>query len=198
MAKNRNTPTDSETVIDLSEVLAQEVEINHQAAPFTPEFENIEQATFNDADIEAEEQENAEIKVDDSEYNKEKIFLNPRDTAETLVGALDGLQSLGLPILFKKTHFTSKELEILDKLDTTGATAYPLNSVENNVLLKFQKYQKVIEKIPFTDSENRRLIDSTTRYVQQTEMKMTPLQALIVSFTDVSIKRFGLYQTLNS
>lgn len=195
MAKTRQPET--EETINLSDILSQEVEITASPATFTPEFENIEQATFDDEAITKKEVEEEQKIIDDSEYSKETIFLNPRDTAETLVGTLDGLQSLGLPFLFKKSYFTGKELEILDTLDTTGATAYPLNSPEQKILAKQIKFQKIVEKIPFTDSENRRLIESTTRYVQQTEMKMTPLTALLISFTDVSLKRVGLFQQLD-
>lgn len=120
-------------------------------------------------------------------------FIDPIGTAESLIDAIDGVQSLVLPYLRKMHVFTKKELEVLDTLDTTGSTVYtPADSIEARLLVKYKRHEAILAKVPFTDSERKRLVNGTARYVEQTDMKLTPLQALIASFSGVILKRAQL------
>jgi hypothetical protein len=51
------------------------------------------------------------------------------------------------------------------------------------------------EKFPFNDSEKRRLINGTARYVKQVDLKLTPLTGLLMVFAGVATKRFSIYNS---
>jgi hypothetical protein len=84
---------------------------------------------------------------------------------------------------------------MLQNMDTTGNTVYSGECPENAVLRKWVKHQKLMEKVPFSPGELRRLISSTARYVETVNMQLTPIQALALSFSEVIMKRSAMFFT---
>ncbi|TKB96860.1 hypothetical protein [Pedobacter cryophilus] len=199
MAKIKKIEVQQPETIDIANILSQEVEVGSTQPVFDfPDTENPDpEFDFPDKVIDENEVTEKGTPIDDTEYSQETLYLNPRDTAESIVGCLDGLQSFGIPMLLKSKLFTAKESEILDSIDTTGATLYHENSPEKKLLNRYLKYLTVVDKIPFTSDETRRLVDGTTRYVKVTNMKMTPLTGLLLAFGDVTAKRFTLFNSID-
>ncbi|MFD2581514.1 hypothetical protein ACFSR6_03370 [Pedobacter vanadiisoli] len=122
-------------------------------------------------------------------------YMPPDHIGETIVNTLDGLQSSVLPFLLEMKVFTKKEKELLQTIDTTGSTPYPLNSQENNLLEKWKRHQEKVKQVPFNDGEKTRLIAATARYAETTEMKLSPLEGLMLSFSEVVFKRGAMFFT---
>lgn len=120
-------------------------------------------------------------------------YMPPDHIGETIVNTLDGLQSSVLPFLIEMKVFTKKEKELLQTIDTTGSTPYPLNSQENTLLEKWKRHQDKIKNVPFSDGEKSRLITATSRYAETTEMKLSPLEGLMLSFSEVVFKRGAMF-----
>ncbi|MBK0383542.1 hypothetical protein I5M32_11295 [Pedobacter sp. SD-b] len=192
-------PKATENTINLLDILSEKVEVKDNPAVFNidvseenfrPEFE---EEIIEDLD----EKEDQGQLIDDSEYSDEPMYLNPKDTAESIVGCIDGLQAFGLPIFLKKSVFTAKELEMLDTLDTTGGTIYRENSPEKKILNRYNKYLSIVDQFPFSEGEKRRLVDGTARYVKVTNLKMSPLTGLMLAFGDVTAKRISLFNSID-
>lgn len=183
MSKNHNQQNNRAQVISLDEVLSSPVIDNTRI----PHFELDPEETIEDAQ---------EVSFDPEPEPAEPIsdepagdFMSAKDIGETIVDFLDGLQSSGIPYLRELKVFSKKEKELLQTIDKSGNTVYSPNSAESNVLAKWKKHQKIIDKIPFTPSETKRLVNATARYAETTNMRVTPLQGLLLAYSGVITKR---------
>jgi hypothetical protein len=187
MSKKNPEPQNNNNVFDLTEILSKPVANQNVDPIFRLDEENaIEDAQFDDAPIEV-------IQDDEPVDNEDNGFMSSKDIAESIVNLLDGLQSSVIPFMLEKKTFTAKELELLQSLDTSGKTVYSQNSPESAVLAKYLKHKKTIEKIPFSNGETRRLVNATARYAETTKMKVTPLQGLMISYSEVIVKRTSVF-----
>lgn len=135
----------------------------------------------------------SQMPQDDSQFQPGDMpTVSFADCAESIIDMIDGLQSSTLPFIRERKVFTQREREILDGLDTTGGTIYPEGSPEKKVLNKWNRHLQVIEKIPFTERERRMLVNGTARYCQQTNLQMSPLETLLMSFAGVATRRFHI------
>jgi hypothetical protein len=192
MAKKTNNNPE---IIDIASILSQEVHVSENTAVMLPDDEDFQEPEFLEDDNPKIDENGDQQYADDSQYDNDPIILSANDTAESLIDALDGLQTFGLSVFVKKKMFTDKENEILQTLDTTGGTAYPVNSPEEKILKRYNRYLALEEKFPFNDSEKRRLINGTARYVKQVDLKLTPLTGLLMVFAGVATKRFSIYNS---
>jgi len=186
-----------DNVLDLKNILSRPVaNANKQEFFVLDENEPIEPA--NDVQFDEiiqeetrqqqhQEAEQAQV-VDDS-------FMPHRDMAETIVNLLDGLQSSFLPLLIEKKTFTEKERELLQTLDTTGSIAYPTDSKEAKLLIKWKYYESKVNKVPFKPGETKRLVNATERYAKTVDLKLTPLQGLMAAYSEVIFTRGKLILT---
>lgn len=188
MSKKNPEPQNNNNIFDLTEILSKPVANQNVDPIFRLDEENvIEHAQFDDEPVEVIEP--TETVVDDEDTG----FMSSKDIAESIVNLLDGLQSSVIPFMLEKKTFTVKELELLQTLDTSGKTVYSQNSPESAVLAKYLKYKKTVEKIPFSSGETRRLVNATARYAETTQMKVTPLQGLMISYSEVIVKRTAVF-----
>jgi hypothetical protein len=125
MAKKTNNNPE---IIDIASILSQEVHVSENTAVMLPDDEDFQEPEFLEDDNPKIDENGDQQYADDSQYDNDPIILSANDTAESLIDALDGLQTFGLSVFVKKKMFTDKENEILQTLDTTGGTAYPVNS----------------------------------------------------------------------
>ncbi|WP_025142736.1 hypothetical protein [Pedobacter jeongneungensis] len=171
--------------VDLGNVLSKKV----QVTPITVLDEPASNLVMDDpAPVEIIEPE-----VIEDRSEPEHGYMLPEHIAETIVNCLDGLQSWIIPIARKKMIFTDRELELLQTMDTTGGTVYPKNSPENTVMDKLLKHKEVIKIIPFDEGEKSRLVASTARYAETTEMKVSPLSGLMLAYGEVFLKRAAIF-----
>ena len=168
--------------MDLTDILSKEVEVKAQPAVLEEEPET--------AVIEMPEPEQAE---EDAWQEPEPKAMPNHHLAATIVGVIDGLQSSILPMLRKNALFTAKELEILDKMDTTGGTVYPANSPEYKVLAKWKKHIAFAGILPFTKDEKDRLIAATERYAASVQLQVSPFTGLLLAFGEVAGTRFAYF-----
>ncbi|MBC8051892.1 MAG: hypothetical protein H7Y13_02390 [Sphingobacteriaceae bacterium] len=185
--KNAQSITET-TFTDISDVLRQPVSSTSQLLT-EPEFEpeNDTETVF---EPEPEPEVITEVETITQEpEDSDEVFMSHADTASTIVESIDGLQSSVIPYLLENKTFKGEELEILDNLDKTGQTIYPAGSKEAILLVRWKRYQDVIAKIPFNTAEKRRLTLATANYVKTIDLKMTPMQTLLMAWSEVIIKR---------
>ena len=169
---------------DLKDILSAQVSVAEPVAILDTEFDEPE------LEPEAPAEEIPETIVTEEIPNSEPPKAMPHSHfAQTIVGLVDGLQSSLIPMWRKKTLFTGKELEILDTLDTTGGTAYPLNSPENRVFMKWKKHIEVAQALPFTPAETDRLVAATERYANTMQITVSPFTGLLMAFGEVAATR---------
>lgn len=186
--KNAQTVTETTTYTDISAVLSRPVSSPSQSLA-DPEFiEETDPETVFEPEPEPEVITEVETMPQEPE-DSDEVFMSHADTASTIVESIDGLQSSIIPYLLENKSFKGEELEILENLDKTGQTIYPAGSKEAILLLRWKRYQDVIAKIPFNTAEKRRLTLATANYVKTIDLKMTPLQTLMMAWSEVIIKR---------
>jgi hypothetical protein len=184
--------------VDLEDILSRRV-----IADAVPVFDNtvdgdnddeIQKVEFHQVDpAEYNENNNQNGKYHDDEAYQQptESFMSPEDIAENIVNLLDGLQSSIIPYLREKKIFNEKELEQLAKLDKNAA--YDVNSKEYALVSKWHRHQQIIKTIPFDEGETIRLKAATASYAATTNMKVTPLQGLIMAYSEVVIKRVPIF-----
>lgn len=195
MAKKNSENNNGAHVLDMADILARPVVSAPQAAEFfepDPE-QNIEQAE--NAAVFAEEPE-VITQEDDPHATADDGFMPAKDIAELLVNLVDGFQSSTLPVLLERKMFTEKERDALQDMDLSGGTVYTPETGPQAMLLKKWKYYKgQVEKVPFSTGESRRLINATERYAKTVDLKVTPLQGLLMAFSEVTVKRAKIFFT---
>lgn len=170
--------------MDLKDILSAKI--------IVPETTVVMDAELDEAEFEPEQpveeipETIAAEEIPDSDPPKAMPHLH---LAQTIVGLIDGLQSSLIPQWRKKSLFTAKEQEILENLDTTGGTAYPLNSPENGVLKKWKKHLEIASVLPFTPGETDRLVAATERYVNTMQITVSPFAGLLMAFGEVVATR---------
>ena len=178
MAKNHNHNPE---VISLADVLSEPVKGNVTEPEFfvIDEENHIENAEFDEP--------LAEETIEPNPVLDNADFMPPQALAETIVNSLDGIQSLALPILREMKVFTRAERELIAGINTNAM--YGIDSPEGRVLDKYKKHLKIVEKIPFSPGEQKRLKASFATYIKLTDMKVTPLQGLMMSLGEVMLTR---------
>jgi hypothetical protein len=185
----KNNAINGET-LDLSDLLSQHVQSPGET--FKPELEeekpDINAAQFEEVPEEIEVTETEEIPFSETNPPADSgQAMEPEDFAAMFINLLDGLQTAFLPGLIEKRKFSEKEAVLLANLDKSNQ--YPDGSPESIVLKKWKQHQAVTKKIPFNDGEKKRLIQSTATYAATTDLKVTPLQGLLMSFGEVVVAR---------
>lgn len=182
--------------VNLEDILSRRV-----VADAVPVFDNttddgnddeIQEVEFDEVEENHENTKQDKQFYDDEGYQQPtESFMSAEDIAENIVNLLDGLQSSIIPYLREKKIFNEKELEQLAKLDKNAA--YDINSKEYALVAKWHRHQQIIKTIPFDEGETRRLKAATASYAATTNMKVTPLQGLIMAYSEVVIKRVPIF-----
>lgn len=180
MAKNNNNQIHNPEVINLADVLGAPVAGNVQE----PQYFNFDaDSTIEDAQFD----ETPEPEVIEAHQMDAGDFMPPQALAETIVNSMDGLQTLILPILREKKVFSAKEREMLEGINKNSM--YGMDTPEAKLIEKHNRHLKIVEKIPFTAGEQKRLKASFATYIKLTDMKVTPLQGLMMSLGEVMLTR---------
>lgn len=199
MAKQAKTHKQEAETVNLDDILSREIKVDVPPAVLIQNDPPVDEVVFDDEVIEHETiyHENTtqqHYQAPDPGYQEaEQIFMSNEDLAENIVNLLDGLQSSVIPYLREKKIFSDRELELLQKLDKNAV--YDSNTKEFAVLEKWKRHQEVIKSIPFDEGESRRLKVATANYAATTNMKVTPLQGLIMAYSEVVIKRIPVFMS---
>ncbi|GEM_PF-4720825 len=199
MAKQAKTNKQEAETVNLDDILSREIKVDVPPVVLIQNDPPVEEVVFDDEIIEtetihAENTAQQHYQAPDPGYQEaEQIFMSNEDLAENIVNLLDGLQSSVIPYLREKKIFSDRELELLQKLDKNAV--YDSNTKEFAVLEKWKRHQEVIKSIPFDEGESRRLKVATANYAATTNMKVTPLQGLIMAYSEVVIKRIPVFMS---
>ncbi|ADY51456.1 hypothetical protein Pedsa_0884 [Pseudopedobacter saltans DSM 12145] len=199
MAKQAKTNKQEAETVNLDDILSREIKVDVPPVVLIQNDPQVEEVVFDDEVIEhetvqAENTTQQHYQAPDSDYQEaEQVFMSNEDLAENIVNLLDGLQSSVIPYLREKKIFSDRELELLQKIDKNAV--YDSNTKEFAVLEKWKRHQEVIKSIPFDEGESRRLKVATANYAATTNMKVTPLQGLIMAYSEVVIKRIPVFMS---
>lgn len=190
MAKTHNADSaeQAEPAFDLTNVLAAPVKSGNPAPTFSldPEQE-IEPAPY---ELE-EEVEQAQVITEPLPGNQgysdgeEPKSLSADDLSIIFVNILDGVQKFGLTLARKKVAFSEEELAMIDGLDHSPTTIYPAGTKEAIAKEKWRKHLDAIKTLPFEADEKKRLTDATMIYARTMEVKVSPLQGLLLAYSEV-------------
>jgi hypothetical protein len=173
MPRNNNNPE----TIDISDFLARPV-IDAPAPAATDSFFEPD----GDAEI-VEENAHFDAAPDQAETADTVTETMPYDMmAEMVIGGIDSFQSLALTFWLEKKTFTKNELEIIASL-TDGAIT------ETALMDKMKRFDKKKNQIPFSPQEEKALVKAFAIYAKTINLKLTPFEALMISFGGVVAKR---------
>jgi hypothetical protein len=111
--------------------------------------------------------------------------LSPDDLAIIAVNVFDGLQQFGLAMLSKSMMLNADERELLTTLDTSEKVIYPEGSKDAIAMAKYRKHLAMVKELPFKPDEKQRLQDAGIIYARTLDLKVTPLQGIMMALTEV-------------
>ena len=186
MSKTRSTngPDQDNDTIDLTSILSRQVEPRDEVH-FTPIIEETSDEPF----IEPEPERVEEIREEPAAEPGSHDRLSYADIGAMIVDGFDGVQSFLFALGSRYMKLSAEERALLPNLDTSGKMIYEEGSKEAKAMAAFRKHLETLKKIPFTDQERKRLITASTIYAKTIDLKLTPLQGLMMAYGGVLITR---------
>lgn len=167
---------ETQTDDDLIKLLAEETKPNTTNAPQGP--------APNPNDFEAMEPEpEPELEPEPIQKPAVEIIKTPPnyyDEAKLLIGFVDAMQVLILPIAYQNTIFSPQEREKIRQWKKTGQPA-PENRTEKEkeLIARIADYKELVQDIDFSEDEIKALHDPLTRVMQKYNWRMNAEMALM-------------------
>jgi hypothetical protein len=180
-AKN-STGGNNPEILNLADYLSNPVANDVQDAEY---FQLEDNETINQAEFEPEP--DPEPETSETEATEAAEFMPAAALADVIVNTLDGIQVMTLPELIFRKFFTAAERETIANL--SQSSMMQLSGTDAKLMERYRKHMKKLEKIPFNAGEEKRLKSSFTTVIKASNVKITPIQAALISMGDVMLKR---------
>ena len=164
--------------INLSDELAQETQVVDEVDPSTLNGGPSEPAS-------------SAPPAEETPAPKKKVEIDPETSADLLIGALDMVQSSGLTFVKRRKTFAVDEWRRLRQLAWRKRAHGEITTDDADQMLmaREEEFREVVDDFPFTDKEHERLMKPMTAMLEEKNVKVSPVFALIIAVIVIMVPR---------
>lgn len=137
-------------------------------------------------DVDAQPVEAEEVKDESGatgDGSAKRVAFNYKSTATWAVRILDGVNGKMLPSLYERKMYTRDERQRVADMDAMEAQglSFEVSNSDEKLLEKRDRIRALVDAIPMSDDEKEELSEALSDVMEEADMRLSPMNKLLIT-----------------